>query len=76
MAHEMTEELRAECRRRGIRFTLGYTLSGGRRINEYNVTFIWVDDDPANTLSFEEDDGALFCADSMSVAQCIAAATA
>ena len=73
---EQTELLRAECRRSGVRYTRGYTLADGRRVNEDNVTCIWRDNDPVNTLTFEEDDGALFCADNMSVAQCIAAAMA
>ena len=58
----------------GLRVTRGYVV-GGRRCDEDRVTTIWPDEDPAHSLTFEEDkDGALWCADELEPLQALMAA--
>jgi hypothetical protein len=73
--YELTAKLRSECKRRGIRYTKGLLLKG-RRVDEDRFTTLWPDDDPAHTLTFEDDGETLACDDAMGVEQCIAAAMA
>ena len=70
-----TQDLRDECKRRGIKFTCGYFIAGaGKRTDEDTVTTIWDGNDVEKSLTFEEDgNGCLWCADEMSVSQCIGA---
>lgn len=70
-----TQRLRDECERRGIEYTCGYFIAGaGKRTNEDTVTTIWDGEHVEKSLTFEEDgNGALWCADELSVSQCIGA---
>jgi hypothetical protein len=70
-----TQELRDECERRGIEYTCGLVMGESkRRVNTENVTTLWDGTDAGKSLTFEEDEsGALWCADEMSVSQCIGA---
>ena len=70
-----SDRLREELARRGHVYTCGLVM-GGRRINTDNVTTIWpVADDASRSLCIEEDeDGALWVADDVTVEQAIAAA--
>jgi hypothetical protein len=71
--NEKTRALRAECDRRGIAYSKGYLLKG-RRINEDTVTTLWDGTDDDRGLSFEEDEnGELYCADAMTIEECIGA---
>ena len=68
-----TQDLRDECKRRGIEYTCGLVM-GGRRVNTENVTTLWDGEHASKSLTFEEDgNGCLWCADEMSVGQCIGA---
>ena len=68
-----TQRLRDKCKRRGIEYTCGLLLDG-RRVNKENVTTLWDGTDASKSLTFEEDEsGALWCADELSVSQCIGA---
>lgn len=72
-----SESLRSECRARGIKCTMGNRRREGGWDMDPRVTTIWPDEDPAHSLTFEEDkDGALWCADNMDTEQAIAAALA
>ena len=70
-----TDRLREELARRGHVYTCGLVM-GDHRVNVDNVTTIWpVADDASRTLCIEEDeDGALWVADDVTVEQAIAAA--
>lgn len=70
-----TQELRDECKRRGIRYECGlYDGVGGPKVNVDTVTELWDGTDAGASLTFEEDEsGALWCADELSVGQCIGA---
>ncbi len=70
-----TQELRDECERRGIRYECGlYDGVGGPKVNVDTVTELWDGTDAGASLRFEEDEyGALWCADELSVSQCIGA---
>jgi hypothetical protein len=68
-----TQDLRDECKRRGIEYTCGL-LFDGRRVNKENVTTLWDGEHPEKSITFEEDEhGCLWCADELSVAECIGA---
>ena len=68
-----TQRLRDECERRGIEYTCGL-LFDGRRVNKENVTTLWDGEHAGKSLTFEEDEhGCLWCADELSVSQCIGA---
>jgi hypothetical protein len=68
-----TDELRAVAEALGLRVTHGYTLPGGRRVNEENVTTLWAREGDASTsLTFEEDeDGHLWCEDDLTPLQAL-----
>jgi hypothetical protein len=67
-----TDELRAVAEALGLRVTHGYTLPGGRRVNEENVTTLWPGNDPQLSLTFEEDeDGHLWCEDDLTPLQAL-----
>ena len=70
-----TKRLRAECKRRGIKYTCGlHVASRGELTNIETVTTIWDGEHVEKSLTFEEDgNGALWCADELSVSQCIGA---
>ena len=71
-----TDELRKRLIERGVSYKCGYSRAD-RRVDTHKVTSIWPTDDPRDAITFEEDeDGALWCADSVSVDQAIAAALA
>jgi hypothetical protein len=71
----LTRELRATLDERGIRYETGYRMPHGVRVDRATVTTVWpVEGDVMATLTFEEEDGALFCVDSVSVAQAVNAA--
>ena len=68
-----TVELRKACDERGIAYSKGYLLKG-RKINEDTVTTLWNGTDDDRGLSFEEDEsGELYCADAMTIEECIGA---
>ncbi len=68
-----TQRLRDECERRGIEYTCCLVM-GGRRVNKENVTTLWDGKHASKSLTFEEDEhGSLWCADELSVSQCIGA---
>ena len=73
MAHDKTDELRRMAKALGLRYTRGYTLPGGRRVNEENVTTLWpVQGDASASLTFEEDeDGHLWCEDDLTPLQAL-----
>lgn len=67
-----TEELRELALTRGLEVRHGWSLPGGRRVDDDRVTTVYaVPGDPASSLTFEEDDGALWCADDMSPRQAV-----
>lgn len=70
-----TKQLRDECKRRGIEYTCGLVMGDTKkRVNTENVTTLWDGENASKSLTFEEDEsGALWCADEMSVSQCIGA---
>ena len=70
-----TQELRDECEPRGIKYECGFYIPGtNRRTNADTVTTIWDGNNVEKSLTFEEDgNGCLWCADEMSVSQCIGA---
>ena len=70
-----TQDLRDECERRGIKYTCGLVMGETKkRVNTDTVTTLWDGTDASKSLTFEEDEsGALWCADEMSVSQCIGA---
>lgn len=41
MMYPKTEELRAKATTLGIYYTTGYSIEGGKRVNEDNVTSLW-----------------------------------
>lgn len=73
--NELTLELRAALRARGIAYTEGYCLPHGVRVDRDTVTTAWpVEGDALASVTYEEEDGALWCMDSVSVPQAIGAA--
>lgn len=57
-----------------LSWTAGYLMRDGRRVDEGTVTTLWpVPGDAGQSLTFEEEDGELWCADSVAPAQCVAA---
>ena len=70
-----TQQLRAECERRGIEYECGFYIPGtNRRTNADTVTELWDGENHGKSLTFEEDEsGALWCADELSIRQAIGA---
>lgn len=70
-----TERLRELALARGLEVRHGWSLPGGRRVDDDRVTTVYaVPGDPASSLTFEEDeDGNLWCADDMSPRQALGA---
>lgn len=69
-----TERLREAADAIGLTWTAGYLMCDGRRVDEGTVTTLWpVPGDASRSLTFEEEDGELWCADCMAPAQCVAA---
>ena len=70
-----TQELRDECERRGIEYECGFYIPGiSGRTNADTVTELWDGESHGKSLTFEEDEhGALWCSDELSVAECIGA---
>ena len=70
-----TQDFRDECERRGIEYTCGLVMGETKkRVNTENVTTLWDGEHADRSLTFEEDEsGVLWCADEMSVSQCIGA---
>jgi len=70
-----TQELRAECKRRGIEYDVGLIDgSTGERYATDRTTALWDGEHAEKSITFEEDgNGCLWCADEMSVSQCIGA---
>lgn len=70
-----TKRLRAECKRRGIKYDVGlYDGVDGPKYNVDKVTTLWDGTDAGKSLTFEEDEsGALWCADELTVAEAIGA---
>jgi hypothetical protein len=70
MSHARTDELRRMAKALGLRYTRGYTLPGGRRVNEDTTTTLH----PACVTFSEDEDGALWCEDAISPRQALALA--
>ena len=69
-----TQELRDECERRGIPYRVGFCTKSTERTDTDTVTELWDGESHGKSLTFEEDEsGALWCADELSVGQCIGA---
>ena len=69
-----TQLLRAECERRGIPYRAGFCTKSTERTDTDTVTELWDGEHASRSLTFEEDEsGALWCADELSVSQCIGA---
>lgn len=77
----LTDSLRDALEALGVKYTCGYTMKGGKAVNEDNVTCVWPDNDPRHTVTFEEEDGygcepCLHVEDGITVTQAIAIALA
>lgn len=70
MTHARTDELRRMAKALGLRYTRGYVLDGGRRVNEDTTTTLH----PACVTFSEDEDGALWCEDAISPRQALALA--
>jgi hypothetical protein len=70
MTHAKTDELRRMAKALGLRYTRGYTLPGGRRVNEDTTTTLH----PACVTFSEDEDGALWVEDAISPRQALALA--
>lgn len=70
MTHARTDELRRMAKALGIRYTRGYVMGDGRRVNEDSVTTLH----PACVTFSEDEDGALWCEDAISPRQALALA--
>ena len=70
-----TQDLRDECERRRIPYIVGLCdgLTGKKYATE-RVTSLWDGEHAEKSLTFEEDEhGCLWCADELTVAECIGA---
>ena len=67
-----TEALRAAASALGVRYTRGYVLAGGRRVNEDNVTTLY----PACVTVSEDADGNMWVEDPVTPLQALAVAMA
>jgi hypothetical protein len=70
MAHERTDELRRMAKALGLRYTRGYSMGDGRRVNEDATTTLY----PACVTFSEDEDGALWVEDAISPRQALALA--
>lgn len=70
MTHEKTDALRRMAKALGLRYTRGYVLDGGRRMNEDTTTTLY----PSCVTFSEDEDGALWVEDAISPRQALALA--
>ena len=70
MAHDKTDELRRMAKALGLRYTRGYSMGDGRRVDEDTVTTLY----PACVAFSEDEDGALWVEDAISPRQALALA--